>query len=123
MSQHHRSSQDRTERVCWVLPRDRRRGAVYRLEHRRLPRMDVSAGGHTQSALQAGGEVGNDVAEHVVGYDYVERPRIPDHLGAEGVHVEVLSGDLWILFAYLLEDALPQAAGVSHGIGLVAHQQ
>ncbi len=95
---------------------------MYRLEHRRLPWVDVSAGGHAQPALQAGGKVGNDVTEHVVGHDYVEGPRVADHLGTKRVHVEVLGGDLRILFTYLLEYALPQASGVSHGVRLVAHE-
>src|SRR6266852_7633382 len=88
--------------------------------------MDVSAGGHAQPALKAGGEVGDDVAEHVVGYDYVERPRVADQGGAERVHVHVLRLDLRIfggdLFADLFKRPLPQSSGVGHGVGLVAHQ-
>ena len=52
--------------------------------------MHISARGHAQPALQACREVGNDVAEHVVGYDYVELPGVAHHLGAERIHVHVL---------------------------------
>src|SRR6267143_634555 len=84
--------------------------------------MNIPAGGHAQPALQPGGQVGDDVAEHVVGHDYVELARVAHHLGAECVHVHVLGGDLGILFAYFLEYTLPQAPGVGHGVGLVAHE-
>ena len=82
--------------------------------------MNISAGGHAQAALQSGGEVGDDVAEHIIGHDYIERARVAHHLHAESVHVHVLRRDLGMLSAYFFEDALPQAAGVGHGIRLVA---
>ena len=78
--------------------------------------MDVAAGGHAQAALQSGGEVGDDVAEHVVGDDHIEGTRVAHHLHAECVDVHVLCRDLGILSADVFEDALPQASGVGHGI-------
>ena len=64
--------QNRAEGVGDVLSGNRRSRAVYWLEHRCLSRKDVAAGGHAQAALQCGGEIGDDVTEHVVGDDYVE---------------------------------------------------
>ena len=90
MRQHHGRGQNRAERIGQILARDRRRRAVHRLEHRRLAGMNIAAGGHAQAALQSGGEVGDDVAEHVIGHDHVEGPRIAHHLHAERVHVHVL---------------------------------
>src|SRR5579862_4998282 len=92
------------------------------LEHRSLAGMDISTGGHAKAALQAGGKVGDDVAEHIVGHDYIELPRIADHLGTEGIHVHVLRCDLRILTADFLEHSLPQSSRVGHGIRFVAQE-
>ncbi len=89
---------------------------MYRLEHRCPPGMNISAGGHTEAALQPGSEVGDDVAKHIIGYDYVEGSRIAHDLQAERVYVHVLRRDLGMFAANFLESALPQAAGVGHGI-------
>src|SRR5216684_2924764 len=84
--------------------------------------MNISAGGHAQPALQSGSEIRDDVAEHVVSYDHIEHARIAHHLHRERVHVHVFGGDLGIFLTYFLEHALPQAAGVGHDVGLVAHE-
>src|SRR5579863_6560470 len=84
--------------------------------------MNIPAGRHAEATLQSSGEVGDDVAEHIIGHNHVERPRISDHLHAEGVHAHVLHGDLRKFAAYFFEHALPQATGVGHGIRLIAHQ-
>src|ERR1019366_4619219 len=65
---------------------------------------------------------GDYVAKHVVGDDDIELARIAHHLHAERVHVHVLRFDLRILCRHFFEYALPQAAGVRHGVRLVAHQ-
>jgi hypothetical protein len=83
--------------------------------------MNVAAGGHAQPALERGGQVGDDVAEHVVGDDHVERARLAHHLQAERVHVHVLRLDVGILLRHFFEDALPQAAGIGHHVRLVRH--
>src|SRR5258707_8131400 len=84
--------------------------------------MNISAGRHAQAALQTGSQVGDDVAQHVVGHDHVEMPGITHDVGAEGVHVHVLRRDLRILAAYFLEHTLPQSSGVGHGIRLITHE-
>ena len=84
--------------------------------------MNVAAGRHTESTLESRGEVGDDVAEHVIGHDHVERLRLAHHLQAESVDIHVLSADIGILGCDLLEDALPQASGIGHDVRLVGHQ-
>src|ERR1700674_4621216 len=95
---------------------------MHRFEHRSLSWMNVSAGGHAQPALQAGGEIGDDVAEHVIRDHDVELPRIAHHLHAERVHVHVLGLDLGILAAHFLEHPLPKPSRMGHGVGLVTHE-
>jgi len=84
--------------------------------------MQVGARGHPEAALQSGGEIGDDIAEHIICDDDVEAARIAHHLHAERVDVHVLRFDLRKRRRDFLEHALPQAAGVGHGVGLVAHQ-
>jgi folate-binding protein YgfZ len=122
MPKHHGRGEDRTKRIGHVLTRDRRGRAVDRFEHRSLSGMNVAAGGHAKASLQAGGQVGDDVAEHVIRDDDVELAGIADHLQAERVNVHMLRGDLRIFARDFLEHALPQASRVSHGIGLIAHE-
>ena len=69
-----------------------------------------------------GSEVGDDVSEHIVGDDDIELAGIADHLHAEGVDVQMLRGDFGIFGADFFEHPLPEASGVRHGVGLVAHQ-
>ena len=70
---------------------------MYGLEHRGSSGMQIATRGHPQAALQAGAEIGNDVAEHIVGDDDIKDTRVAHHLGAERVHVHVLRLDLWII--------------------------
>src|SRR5271166_7154693 len=80
--QHHRAGENRAHGIGEVLARDRRGRAVYRLEHRGASGMDIAAGRHAESSLQRGGEVGDDIAKHVVGHDDLERLRLAHHLQA-----------------------------------------
>src|SRR5580704_6781775 len=84
--------------------------------------MNVATRGHAQSSLQASGEIGDDVPEHIIGHDDVELARVAHHLHAERVHVHVFGLDLRIFTAHFFEYSLPQAPGVSHGVRLVAHE-
>src|SRR5256714_4313357 len=84
--------------------------------------MDVPAGSHAQASLERGGYVGDNVAEHVVGNDHVKRTWITDQLHAKCVNIHVLGFNLRVFGADRLEYSLPQATGVSHGIGFVAHE-
>ena len=122
MIQHHRRRQDCAEWISDILSGDRWSRAVYRLEHRRLPRMNVPAGRHSQSALDACSKIGDDVAEHIIRDNNVELPRVAHHLHAQGVHIHMFGRDLRILARHVFERSLPQTSGVGHGIGLIAHE-
>ena len=54
--------------------------------------VDVAAGGQPDAAAHRGGEVGDDVAEQVVGDDHVEPAGVGDQVDGRGV--DVLVGDL-----------------------------
>src|SRR5437588_9276594 len=84
--------------------------------------MDVPAGSHAQPSLERGGYVGDDVAKHIIGNDHVEGTWIADQLHAKCIHVHVLGFNFWVFGADRLEYSLPQASGVSHGIGFIAHE-
>src|ERR1700678_806993 len=84
--------------------------------------MNVSAGRHAEAALQPGGEVGDDVAEHVIGDHHIEWPRIAHHLHAERIDIHVLRRDPRMRAAYFFEDTLPQSAGMGHRVRLVTHE-
>src|ERR1700677_900584 len=122
MCQHHGRSQNRAEGICHILPGDGWGGAMYRFEHRCLAGVNISAGGQAQAALKPGGEVGDDIAEHVVGHDYVEWAWVAHHLHTERVYIHVLRFDLWMFAADFFEYSLPKTSGVSHGIRLIAHE-
>ena len=80
--------------LATFFPASGGRAAVHRLEQAQPAGMDVARGGHAQAALQAGGEVGDDVAEHVRGDDHLELPRVAHELQGQVVDVEVARLDL-----------------------------
>ena len=56
--------------------------------------IDVAAGGDAHAALNHRAEVGDDVAEHVVGDDHVEPLGVLHHPHAGGVDVGVVALDV-----------------------------
>ena len=50
------------------------------LEHRGLAGMNIAAGRHAQPPLEGRGQVGYDIAKHVVGHDHVKLFRIARHV-------------------------------------------
>src|SRR6478736_1527061 len=74
VGQQHPDRQDRRGGVGLALPGDVRRRAVHRLEHARMAALgvDVAAGREPDAARDRRGDVGDDVAEQVVGDDHVE---------------------------------------------------
>src|SRR5699024_5769168 len=106
-----------------VLARDVGGRAVHRLEHRRVGAggVDVAAGRQADAAGDRGRQVGDDVAEQVVGDDHVEAARIGHQVHHRGVDVHVVGGDLRVLGGHLVHGALPQPAGVGQHVVLV-HQ-
>ena len=59
--------------------------------------VDVPARGEADAAGDGGGEVGEDVAEEVVGDDHVEALGLGDEEDRRGVDVQVVGGDLGVL--------------------------
>jgi hypothetical protein len=98
---------------------------VHGLEHRRGGpiRVDVPRGGPTDPAGDGTPQVGEDVAEEIVGDDHVETVRLLDKVDARsidmvvpGLHIRIFEGDL-------VEGALPKVARECEHIGLVYQRQ
>ena len=68
-------------------------------------------------------EVGEDVAEEVVGDDHVVAPGSCDEVDAGGVDVVVGGLDVGVLGGDLVEGPLPQVAGEGQHVGLVHQRQ
>ena len=122
--EHHLAGADRGQRIDHALPGVFRRAAADGLEHARALRIDVAAGGDAHAALHHRAEVGDDVAEHVVGDDHVEPFGILDEPHRRGVHVGVIAFDgREILLADFVEGAFPEIEGVGQHVGLAAERQ
>ena len=81
--------------------------------------VEVAAGGQPDAAGHRGGDVGDDVAEEVVGDDDVVAARVGDEEHRGGVDVLVGDRDLGELGRHLLDRPRPQPAGVGEHVGLV----
>src|SRR5699024_7604562 len=108
-----------------VLPGDVGGRAVDRLEHGRVGAggVDVTAGGQADAAADGGREIRDDVPEQIVGDDHVEAGRVGDQVDHGRVHVRVVDRDLRVLGADLVDDAVPQMAGVDQHVVLVHEGQ
>ena len=104
--------------------RDVGRRAVDRLEQRRAGagRIQVRRGGPPDPAGDRTTEVGEDVAEEVVGDDHVVALRALDEVDARGVDVVVAGRDVRVLGRDLVERPLPEIAGEREDVRLV-HQR
>ncbi len=124
MGQHQPGRQHRARRVRQALAGDVRRRAVHRLEDRRpgAIRVQVAARRVAKPAGQGRAQVGDDVAEQVVGDDHVEPLRVVHHPQARRVHVRVAELDA-VLGRYLVGDPVPQVAGMCEHVGLVHQRQ
>jgi len=105
--QHHPGGVDGRERVDDVQAGVFRRAAAHRFEHARAFGVDVAAGGNTQTALNHRRQVGDDVAEQVVGDDHVEPLGVFHEPHDRGVHVGVIAFHRRILRADFVEGAFP----------------
>src|SRR3954470_23031581 len=83
--------------------------------------MQISPRRQTQSALERGAKVGDDVAEQIVGNDDVERRRVLDQQKHQCIDIKVTSLDAGILRCDLLEHPLPQRVSLRHRVALVGH--
>ncbi len=114
----HRAGQDHRDRVGGVLAGDVGCGAVRGLRH------GVGVGGveRRRDAQRPGdlaGEVGEDVAEHVLGDDHVELVGAADEVHGHGVDVEVVDADVRVVLGDLAADVAEQAGGHLQHVGLV----
>src|ERR1700674_258195 len=119
---HHRSAQDRPDRVDQPAACDVRGGSVHRLEQPSLRLgIDVARGGYPHASDALRRQVGEAVAEQLTRDDPVELGRIPDQLHGGGVHVQVAGLDFRMLRGNGLPSLLPERARVGHGVRLVDH--
>ena len=121
MGQQKRHGHDRRGGIGDALARDVGRAAMHGFEHRRIRprRIDIAAGRQPDAAGHRGGEIGDDVAEQIVGHDDVEPARISNHVDSGGVDVLVSDLDVGIVPADLADHPRPQLAGVRQHVGLV----
>ena len=121
MVEHHGDGQDRGGRVRDLAARDVGGGAVDGLEHAREGAVGVDVGrcGEADAATDRASEVGEDVAEEVVGDDRVEACRVGDEEDRRGVDVQVVDDDVGELDADRAHRALPEPAGVHEHVRLV----
>ena len=73
---------------------------------------------HAQGAREDRGFVGEDVAEEVLGYEYIERTRVGDELHRRGVDELVLELNPWELCRHPGHDLAPEPGGLED-VGLV----
>ena len=92
----HRHRQHRRRRVGLALAGDVGRRAVHRLEHRRVgaAHVEVAARGEADAAGDRGRQVGDDVAEQVVGDDHVVAAGVGDQVDRRRVDVVVGGRDV-----------------------------
>ncbi len=98
---------------------------MHRFEHRRVGPggVDIAAGRQADSAADRRGQVGDDVAEQVVGDDHVEPARIGNHVDGGGVDVLVGHLDVGVFLPHLGHHPRPQVAGEGQHVGLVHQSQ
>ena len=83
--------------------------------------MEVARRRHAQPTLERGAEVGDDVAEQVVGDNHLELAGIEHHVHRQCVDVIVRGGDPRELRDEFLEHALPQGVSLRHRVAFVGH--
>ena len=119
VAQHQHAGEDHRHRVGDVLAGDVRRRAVHRLEHRALF-ADVGAGRHAEAADEAGGEIGDDVAEEVRQQQAVKGLRLDHQFHAQRVDDPGVALNARVVLRHVLPRLQEQAVGHFHDIGLVA---
>src|SRR5699024_2343618 len=113
----------RRGRIGNALACDIWRGAVNRFKHRRvgLGGVDIARGCQADAACNSACQVGQDIAEEVIGDNNVVALRIGDHVNSGGVDVVVVDLDLREFLGDIFYGALPQVTSVDQHVGLV-HQ-
>ena len=93
--EHHRAREDGRHRVGHPLPRQVGGGAVAGLENG-VVITQVGRGSHSHPPHQSRRQVGEDVAQQVLGDDHVEPLGPADQLERGGVDVKVLGRDIGV---------------------------
>ena len=121
VAQQHCAGEDCGGGVCLVLAGDVRCGAVYGLEHggELADGVNVAACRVADTAGHCTGEVGDDVAEEVVGDDHVEAGGVGDHEDGGRVNVQVVGLNLGEFSRDFGEVAVVEATCVGEHVGLV----
>ena len=83
--------------------------------------MDVAGRRHAEPALERGSQVGDDVAEQVVGDDHLKLPGVQHQVHRQRVDVVVRRVDAGIARRRLSKYPLPQGVAVRHRVALVRH--
>src|SRR5699024_8913227 len=75
-------------------------GAVNRLKHARASaiRIDVSARRESDSARYGGRQVGENIAEEVVGHNDVKASRVGDHVDGGGIDMDIVHVNIIVFF-------------------------
>ncbi len=111
--EHHRRGEDRRRRVRLALAGDVGRRAVARLEQP-VRVADVGRRRHAHAADQPRGQVGQDVAEHVLGDHHVVVPGLADHVERGRVDVVVPRLDVGKARGALVEDLAEERHRAEH---------
>jgi len=125
MGKQQRHRDDRGGRIGNALTGDIRCAAVHRLEHRGIGPggIDISTGGQANSAAHRRGQVGNDIAEQVVGDNHVEATGVGDQEDGRRVDVLICHLDVRVFFADFLHNPRPQLPGERQHVVLVDQRQ
>src|SRR5438132_3189985 len=83
--------------------------------------MDISRSRHSESALQCRRQVGDDIAEHVVGHNHLKIFGLANHKQTKRIYIKVAGLNPRVPGGGLLEAALPQVSGIGQHIRFVAH--
>src|SRR5262245_55347474 len=115
--EHHGGRQQHGGGIGQALSHDVGGGAVAGLEHG-VAVTDVGRGRHAHATDQAGGEVRQNVAEHVFRHQHIEVPRPAQERRRAGVDVDVLAADAVVARGLLVKNLAEEREGAKD-IGLV----
>src|SRR5262249_49134042 len=117
--EHHSGARNGADRIGDPAARLVRRAAMHRFEKRDAVRMNIGGGGHPEPALERGPEVGENVTEHIIGYNHFVLSWIENHQHRHGVYILSASFDLRIFRRNDLENSPPEIMPVGQNVRLI----